>query len=191
MLFFVSHKKLRHWLHQGIICNWPIKTKLWLEEVWSLFLSHAGAEDKGLNQWTDKYLPGLGSDNSAIMDITTFSTPIASDHIPLGSDRGFRILRQTWPFVLMLQWNIRVLKLTWNRQNILITTDIFIKEQPRHKIITLGGVKGYVSGMYIVILKFPPLYGVSFGPFIVASHLKRLSSTKFTLQVKHKLVPRH
>jgi len=48
---------------------------------------------------------------------------------------------------------------------------------------TLGGLNGYVSGISILSLYFPPSYGVPGGPTISPDSLLKRSSTSSTLKL--------
>ena len=50
-----------------------------------------------------------------------------------------------------------------------------------YKVLTLGGLKGYVSGTLISSTKLPPSYGVSGGPAISPFNSVKLSFTNSTL----------
>lgn len=58
---------------------------------------------------------------------------------------------------------------------------VFKKVDYKEKKLTLGGLKGYVSGTLISSTKLPPSYGVSGGPAISPFNSVRLSLTNSTL----------
>lgn len=111
-------------------------------------------------KWFYCFLPGLQSVSNEQMDSNTF------DIVNAGLQLSFNISRHITPWLLILQWYIRVRNVTCLSKK----KSIHIWPTSNAIILTFGGLNGYSDEKWMSRKNTPPSYTEPGGPRMVDTH---------------------